>query len=54
MQLAKRSAELVNMLRDEQQTMDDSKLREALDELEECVSIDDRRVGPATDLAPLN
>ncbi|QRV86067.1 RasGEF domain protein [Ceratobasidium sp. AG-Ba] len=37
MQLAKRSAELVNMLRDEQQTMDDSKMREAVDELEEVL-----------------
>ncbi|KAG9087815.1 hypothetical protein FRC06_002351 [Ceratobasidium sp. 370] len=37
MQLAKRCAELVNMLRDEQQTMDDSRLREAVDELEEVL-----------------
>ncbi|QRW00110.1 RasGEF domain protein [Ceratobasidium sp. AG-Ba] len=37
MQLAKRSVELVNMLRDEQQTMDDSKMREAVDELEEVL-----------------
>ncbi|KAG9126582.1 hypothetical protein FRC07_002890 [Ceratobasidium sp. 392] len=41
MQLAKRCAELVNVLRDEQQSMEDSRLREAVDELEEYVeSID--------------
>ncbi|KAG8735536.1 hypothetical protein FRC12_018024, partial [Ceratobasidium sp. 428] len=37
MQLAKRCAELVSMLREEQQSMENSRLREAVDELEEVL-----------------